>query len=311
VQIEYTAVSLVSSAKARFRYLLEGFDRDWVDAGTRRQAFYTNLSPGSYTFKVVASTSDGIWNESAATWNFSIEPAFYQTRWFYAVAALMVLPLGLAVWRLRLGQVQRQFSLVLAERARLSRELHDTLLQSLVGVALQFEGLSQRVDASSPSLKEHLLRIRSQVEDYIREARDSISDLRSPMLERRDLAEALRDASGRIMSGTSVRFDFAVMGTPRRCRASVEEEVLRIAREALYNAVRHSRASHIQLQLHYHRRSLHLRVTDDGVGFDGQRVEGHYGLANMQERAKQIGARFRLVTRVDQGTRIETVVPIS
>jgi signal transduction histidine kinase/ligand-binding sensor domain-containing protein len=311
VQIEYTAVGLVSSAKARFRYRLQGFDRDWVEAGTRRQAIYTNLSPGTYSFEVVALTSDGTWNESGATWTFSIAPAFYQTRWFYAAAALMVLPLGWAGWRLRLRRVQRQFSLVLAERARLSRELHDTLLQSLVGVALQFEGLSHCVDASPASLKEHLLRMRSQVEDYIREARESISDLRSPMLERRNLEEALRDTSGRIMNGASVRFDFEVTGTPRRCRPSVEEEVLRIAREALYNAVRHSGASRIQLQLDYRRRSLHLRVSDDGVGFDGQGVEGHYGLANMRERARQIGARFRLVTLPNQGTRVETVVPIS
>jgi signal transduction histidine kinase len=311
LEIEYAAVNFVSPTKVRFRYRLDGFDKEWIDAGTRRQAFYTNLAPRAYRFRVAAVTSEGTWNESGAKWDFSIEPAFYQTRWFYACAMIMILPLVWAGWRLRLRQVQRQFSLVLAERARMSRELHDTLLQSLVGVALQFEGLSHRVDVASPSLKEHLLRIRMQVEEYIREARESILELRSPRLEPRDLAAALREAGERITTGKPVRFQFETDGTPHRCRQSVEEQLLRIGREALYNAVRHARATHIRVQLRYDRRSLRLRVTDDGIGFDGERLEGHYGLANMQDRAKQIGGRFKIATDIGKGTEIDTVVPIS
>jgi signal transduction histidine kinase/ligand-binding sensor domain-containing protein len=311
LEIEYTAVSFVSPMKVRFRYRLDGFDKDWIDAGTRRQAFYTNLAPRSYRFRVVAATSEHAKNESEAQWEFSIAPAFHQTTWFYASAAAMVVPVLWLGWRLRLRQVKRRFSLVLSERARMSRELHDTLLQSLVGVGLQIEGLSHRVDASSPQLKDHLLRMRTQVDDYIREARQSILGLHPPTSVPRDLVDALRDAGERITTGSSARFDFQVAGAPRRCHPSIEDELLQIGREALHNAVHHSQASHIRLQLQYSRRSLRLRVSDNGVGFDGQPVAGHCGLANMHERAKQIGGRLEIVTHAGNGTQIEVVAPIS
>ncbi len=192
VQIRYTALSLSSSDRIRFRYRLEGIDTAWVDAGTRRTAFYTNLSPGPYRFQVDASGEDGSWQAAPVAWSFSVEPAFYQTRWFSAMVAAAGLLVVWGAWRVRLRLVRQQFSLALAERARLSREIHDTLLQSLVGVALQFDAIAENLDSASVTAKEQLLRVRRHVEAYVRDARQSISDLRSPLLEATDLATVLR-----------------------------------------------------------------------------------------------------------------------
>src|SRR6185436_14580906 len=181
---------------ARFRYRLDGFDRTWIDAGARRQASYTNLTPGPYRFHVMTERDDGTWEEPGAMWEFSISPTFYQTKWFYAACAMA---LGFAVfsaWRLRLRNVRKEFALLLGERARLSREIHDTLLQSLVGVALQCDALASDVDARSP-VRQRFVRLRKDVEEHIREARQAIWDLRSPKLQRTDLPTALAEAGER------------------------------------------------------------------------------------------------------------------
>ena len=139
LQIDYTALSFVAPEKNRFRVMLEGRDREWQDVGTRRQAFYTDLGPGTYRFRVVASNNSGVWNEAGATLEFSIAPAYYQTRWFQAAIAVGVFALLWVAYRLRIRQVARQFNRTLdarvSERTRIARELHDTLLQSFHGSA--------------------------------------------------------------------------------------------------------------------------------------------------------------------------------
>ena len=142
--IDYAVPDLTSPLRTRFRYKLEGFDKDWVDAGTRRQAIYTNLPPRGYRFHLQATADDGGWTRPAVTWDFSIRPAFYQTTWFYTLFAFALATMVWGVWRLRLAQVRQQFTLLLGERVRLSREIHDTLLQSLVGVTLQLDQIRQR-----------------------------------------------------------------------------------------------------------------------------------------------------------------------
>jgi signal transduction histidine kinase/ligand-binding sensor domain-containing protein len=315
LQINYTALTLTASNKIRFRYRLDGFDTAWIDAGSRRQAFYTNLSPRSYRFLVEAETEDGTWTTSSASWDFAIRPAFYQTSWFYAscIGAMGLVLWG--TWRVRLQLVRRQFSLVLAERARLSREIHDTLLQSLVGVALQFDAISNSLDSSTSSsgARDQLVRIRKHVESYIREARQSIWDLRSPVLETHDLANALRNFGRRAAAGKPARFTVAVTGPPRRCTAKMENQLLRIGQEAITNAIRHAQAKRVQLDLRFEDRSVTLRVTDDGCGFVGDpahEAENHYGLTTMRERAEELGGHLKIATVVGQGTTVEAVVPM-
>ena len=202
------------------------------------------------------------------------------------------------------------------ERARLSREIHDTLLQSLVGIALQFDAMANDPDGNSDSQKERFVRMRKQVEEYIREARQSIWDLRSPKLKSQDLVTALRDAGERATATTAVRFALSVKGTPRRLPARVEEQVLRIGQEAVVNAVRHARAGHVTVELDYDQARLVLHVQDDGQGFEPGRVpsshgSGHYGLTSMRERAEGVGGSLRVDSAPGRGTHIEATVPIA
>ena len=156
--------------------------------------------------------------------------------------------------------------MVLAERARLSREIHDTLLQSLVGVALQVDAISNTLDSSSSGARRQLVRIRRQVEAYIREARQSIWDLRSPVLETHDLHAALREFGKRATAGKPVRFATSVTGTPRQCSAKVENQLLRIGQEAITNAVRHADAKRIHLELTFDDRAVGSECPTMGVG---------------------------------------------
>lgn len=314
VQIDYTALTFFSPTTVQFRYRLEGFDPGWIDAGTRREAFYTNLPPGSFQFRVTARNSGGVWNEQAAVLDFSISPSFYQTRWFLSMCLVL---LGLTVyagWQLRLRAVRRQFSLVVAERVRLSREIHDTLLQSLVGVALQLNAASCSPECPSTTAG-RLRRMRRQVEEYIREARQSIWELRSPTLETSSLAAALEEAGKAAIDGSTLDFEFEVSGIPDPYlqKPEIEQQVLRIAQEAIANAVRHARPRRIHVELYYEAHGLRLKISDDGCGFDpselSQHARRHYGLLGMQERAKEAGGRFRLITRPRAGTEVELVVP--
>jgi len=314
LEIAYSELNL-SPLRTRFRYRLEGFDADWVDAGMRRQAFYTNLPPRAYRFHVEGSNVDGSWRERGATWDFSIAPRFYQTTWFRASGALAIGFALWGLWQLRLHQVRRQFSLLLRERVRLSRELHDTLLQSLVGVALQLDAVGADVDAPSARTRKQFVRLRKQVEEYIREARQSIWDLRSPRLERRDLVTALREAGEHATDDQAVQFELDVQGEPRPCPQVVEEQLLRIGQEAITNAVRHAHATRLLVNVHYNDTSLALRITDDGCGFDGSQLgddaSKHYGLITMRERAEEIGAVLEITSQPHQGTQVQAVLPIT
>jgi len=311
LEIEYTALGSSSSTKVRFRYRLDGVDAAWVDAGSKRKAVYTNLGPGRYRFRVVATTTDGVWHQSDDAWEFSIQPSFYQTNWFYALCATALLLLAWAVWQLHMRRVRHEFSVVLAERVRLSREIHDTLLQNLVAMALHFESLARNLAVLAPTLKDDATRIRREIEDYIRETRHSVWALRSPDPVPCDLATMLEETGRRWTAGSGIRFDFTFSGEPRRCPAQIELQLLRIGQEAIHNAVRHAGAAHIRVSLLNTDDVLCLRVSDDGCGFDaGDEQEGdHCGLRGMRERADQIGGQLRISTGRRRGTEVEVIAP--
>jgi signal transduction histidine kinase/ligand-binding sensor domain-containing protein len=320
LEIDYTALSLVAPEKVLFRYKLEGWDLDWQDAGTRRQAFYTNLSPRNYRFSVSACNNSGLWNEAGTFLDFVIAPAYYQTTWFRLLCVAAPLGLLWALYRFRLHQATREFNVRVeervGERTRIARDLHDTLLQSLAGVSLQLDGVSkQALRAGAPSATISMIsRIREQVDAAFREARGKVWNLRSPTLEGQGLDGALRQLVERIAPATTARCDFAVSGEPIPCSAEIEEELLRIAQEAANNANRHSQASEICIALEYSVNSLTLTISDNGQGFDlqeGSRKSGHWGLKNMQERAEQIRGTCKITTAIGQGTRIEIRVPLS
>jgi signal transduction histidine kinase/ligand-binding sensor domain-containing protein len=315
LEIRYTALSLTIPERVRFRYKLEGKDKEWQDAGTRRQAFYGGLAPKKYRFRVMASNNDGVWNEAGASWNFTIVPAFYQTIWFRGLSVLAVAGLTWLLYRLRLQQATARVNLLynerLAERTRVARDLHDTLLQSLAGVSLQLEGISKRAAPETASL---IGRVREQVDSAFREARTKVWNLRSTSLEVQGLEGALRQLVERVGAGMTARCGVSVSGQPRPCPPEVEEELLRIAQEATNNANQHAQAKEIRIALEYSGSSLTLSISDDGCGFDfeeGYGKSGHWGLKNMQERATQIRGTCKITTAAGQGTRIEIRVPIS
>jgi signal transduction histidine kinase/ligand-binding sensor domain-containing protein len=314
VMFEYSVPTLTAPTKVTFRHRLSGIDADWIDAGSRREVSYANLTPGSYRFDVVAVSSDHAWSESSASLVFSIRPMFYQTAWFYGACLVTLALMSWLVWRMRVRQLRRQFSVIVAERVRMSREIHDTLLQGMVAVALQLDVLAAMAPASAQPLGGNLVRLRKLVEGYIRETRDAIFDLRAPHSDG-DLVKLLEATGSRIVAGTTVQFDVGVHGTPRPLVASVGRQLLQVAREAITNAVRHAQPRRIHVELQYRSDAILLRVADDGQGFDlhdvAQKANGHFGLLTMRERVQQIGGAIEVRSSPGIGTYVEAIIPMA
>jgi signal transduction histidine kinase/ligand-binding sensor domain-containing protein len=323
LQVDYTSPTFAIPQKVKFRYQLDGYDRDWHDAGTRRQAFYTTLPPGKYSFRVIASNSDGVWNESAAKLDFSIAAAYYQTNWFRALCACIFLALLWAAYQWRVRQLQHQFDMTLearvGERTRIARDLHDTLLQSAHGVLLRFQTVSQLLPERPMEAKEKLDNAIEQTANFITEARDEVQGLRDSTIQSNDLAMAistLGEELGTDSANHRPAFRVAVEGETRNLHPIVRDEIYKIAGEALRNAFRHSQARQIEVEMRYDNQQFRLRVRDDGKGVDpailsGQGSAGHYGLPGMRERATIIGAKLVVWSEVDAGTEVELRVPAS
>jgi signal transduction histidine kinase/ligand-binding sensor domain-containing protein len=314
LQINYGALSLSTGTKLRFRYMLEGANTDWVYAGVQRQASFARLPGGDYRFRVTA-TSDGLWNEPEAVWAFSLPPPFYQTFWFGAACAAILASAIWGYWVLSMRAMRNKYALVIAERVRVSRDIHDVLLQSLGAVGLELEVVASHLDSADRQAGANALqRLRRQVQNCVTEARQSIWELRTPGLETHDITEALRDLAENTNWGRPVQIDITSMGHARRRSPQTEEQLLRIAREAISNAVRHGNANHVEVAVTHRRNAVSLRVSDDGCGFQPESVpanRAHCGLAAMKERAEKVGGRFKVVSRHGAGTTIEAVVPLS
>jgi signal transduction histidine kinase/ligand-binding sensor domain-containing protein len=323
VQIDYTSPTFTIPQKVKFRYRLEGYDRDWKDAGTRRQAFYTDLPPGKYSFRVIASNSDGVWNDSAAKLDFYVTPAYYQTNWFRVLSACIFLALLWAAYQWRVRQLHHQFDLTLearvGERTRIARDLHDTLLQSAHGVLLRFQTVSQLLPDRPVEAKEKLDNAIDQTADFITEARDEVQGLRDSTVQSNDLALAISTLGQELGTDSAQHrpaFRVAVEGEVRNLHPILRDETCKIAAEALRNAFRHSQARQIEVEIRYDTEQFRLRVRDDGKGIDpailsSQSGEGHFGLPGMRERATLIGGKLVVWSEFDAGTEVELRVPAS
>lgn len=303
--IEYTALSFAAPQKVRFRYKLDGFDHSWIDAGALRTAYYTNLPPGRYTFQVVACNNDGVWSTGPASISFRLEPFFYQTVWFYLLLAAMTGLLAYAGYHWRVRQVELRFSAVMAERNRIAREIHDTLAQGLVAVSVQLQIVSRLLGSSTEAAKHHLGQAQELVRGGLEDARNAIWELRSQNAENRDLAAQLAKMADRVTAGTEIRTEVRVNGAYRPLSERVEDELMRIAQEAVTNAVRHADAKRVEIQLRFSARSVMLMVQDNGRGFSGEPLtarDGHFGIAGMKERAEQIGGTLTWSSHEGEGT---------
>jgi signal transduction histidine kinase len=304
----------VAPEKVQFKYRLEGFDRDWVDAGSRRSAYYTNLRPGSYRFQVIACNNDGVWNQTGAAFGLYLKPYFYQTYWFYGLCLLLMAWLAWHLYRLRVRRIEDQFSAVLAERTRIAREIHDNLAQEMLGISVQLEVVARTLPAEAEVARSHLDRVRLLVRHGIAEARRYVWDLRSQALENKDLPAALSDTARRLTAESAIDIQVEVSGTFRPLAAAIEDNLLRIGQEAINNAVQHAAAQHIFVNLVFDPQRVRLSVRDDGRGFDskakGNGQAGHFGLVGMRERTTQIGGTLSIHSGNGSGTEIVVDVPI-
>ena len=315
LEIDYTALSLAVPQKVHFRYQLEGHDADWQDPQGRRQAFYSDLAPAAYRFHVIASNNDGVWNETGATMTFTVLPAYYQTTWFRLWCCAIFAFLLWLFFHLRLRQVaarmQARLEERLAERERIARELHDTLLQGFASAYMQLDVANDRLPPESPA-KPLVQRVLALIKQVSEEGRNAIRSLRSPDSEANDLEQVLARVPEELGSQTSAHFQIIVEGKPEPLHPVIRDEVCRIAREAIINAFRHANATKIEVAIEYATRSLGVTVRDDGSGIDAKLLqtgrEGHWGLSNMRERAEKIGAKLNVLSRPGAGTEVQLSV---
>jgi signal transduction histidine kinase/ligand-binding sensor domain-containing protein len=316
VHVAYTGLSLTMPDRVRFRYHLDGVDAGWQEAETRREATYANLTPGTYTFHVIASNNNGVWAETGASTRFVVPPALHQTLAFRSAAVLTLAGLAWAAFRIRVRQtaaaMHGRLEAQVAERERIARELHDTLLQGVQGLILRFHAVASRMpmDAGVARDMEDAL---SRADDVMREGRQRVRDLRRSAEATTDLADAIARAGDEVVGDGEPIFTVAVEGASRPLHPIVRDEAYWIVREALINARRHGQARRLEAELTYGEDALCVRCRDDGLGMPptvatAGRPE-HFGLRGMRERASRIGGHLHIWSRTGAGTEVELRVP--
>lgn len=310
-EFDYAGLSFVAPQKVRYRYMLEGFDRGWTEAGSRRAAYYTNIPPGRYTFRVQAANNDGVWNREGAALTFELRPHFYQTVWFYMLLVAAIVGAVILVIRRRLRRAEREFQAVLRERSRIAREIHDTLAQGYVGISVQLEVLAEllrlrKVEAA----QEQLDTTREQVREGLADARQSIWALRTQDAGETTLPVRLRRVV-ESAAGNGLESHFSVFGAYRPLPAETEQELLRVAQEAVHNVKKHAAASQLFVQLEYGLATIALEVRDNGRGgaSAARAPAGHFGLTGMHERAAAIGGMLQVTSAPGEGTAVRLEAP--
>ncbi|WP_170207598.1 sensor histidine kinase [Luteibacter pinisoli] len=315
--VRFTAASFVSPQNVRFRYWLRGVDTMWQDGGTSREATYANLKAGSYQFDVMAANSDGLWSQDHATLSFTIEPTFYQTTAFQLLAAiaaaLLVAAFVMMQHRRIVAKVKDRLEVRHAERTRIARDLHDTLLQGVQGLILSFQAAAVRLSKDGVA-REPLDAALNRAEAVLVEGRNRVQTMRAHEPVATDISMALASLGQALAAETAIEFSLVSKGRQRAIDSTVCDEVHFIGREALLNAFRHAMASRIEVELTYDAAHLRVCVTDNGVGIDTETLneggkEGHWGIVGMRERATSIDGTLTVQTREGAGTQVELVVP--
>lgn len=315
LEIQYTAYSLAVPEKVRFRYRLEGAESSWQDVDGRREAHFAKLRPGTYRFFVIAANNDGVWNDQGTSVTFIVPPAFYQTNWFLFLCIACGVMAVWAAYHLRVRQIARAISVRfderLAERIRIARELHDTLLQTVQGSRLVADNALEKTNDAA-----HMRRAMEQLSGWLaqatQEGRAALNSLRTTTVETNDLAESLRRAAEECVIDSAIAVNFSVMGDKRDMHPIARDEIYRIGYESIRNACKHSSATELEIILTY-AQDLTLCVSDNGIGMEPAVLtkgrEGHFGLRGMRERADRIGSKFTLNSSPNCGTLMTLVVP--
>jgi signal transduction histidine kinase len=214
------------------------------------------------------------------------------------------------IYQLRIHRLREQFHLILTERSRIARELHDTLIQGLSGITMEMQALAGRL--RSPEERATLEDIVRDAGTCLRETRRSVAGLRSAQGPDSGLATAIAQAAKQITEAKPIRLKLKLDKGPSELSPEVQYNLLRIASEAVNNSVKHSGAKVIEVALESTADCLRISVKDDGAGFsreNGNVRPGHYGLIGMKERAAQIGAELNLASEPGRGTTVSVMLP--
>jgi signal transduction histidine kinase/ligand-binding sensor domain-containing protein len=321
LQIDYTALSFAAPERIRFRYRLEGLDPDWQDVGNRRQAFYTNLRPGPYRFRVIASNMDGVWTEAGAFVDFFVAPTYYQTRWFLALSLVSVIALVWTAHRIRLRIVEKHESEISAlnerlmkaqeqERMRIAGELHDGVMQEMLAVTMMIGTAKRRIGDESAA-KATLDKIQDRMIRVGTDIRRLSHDLHPPILQESGLPRAVEAYCEQFGTSSGVAVSCNADESVRDLSGGAALALFRIVQEALGNSAKHAAAKNIAVRLSRADGAVSLAVSDDGVGFDEGRMTSRSGLGliMMRERAGQLSGTFEFDSGPGRGTTIRVTIP--
>jgi signal transduction histidine kinase/ligand-binding sensor domain-containing protein len=317
LEFDYIGIDLNAADRVTYQYKLEAQDREWQDAGTRGQAFYTNLAPGIYRFRVRATNGTGKWNELQSPLTLRVKPAFYQTAWFAVLSASTLLAVLWIIYQKRVDylteQARQRVETRAQERLSIARDLHDTLLQGIQGLVLRFHYATEQIkndDAARDMLRIAL----SRADQVINEGREKVRELRSGKGVSRDLPRQLLELAETLQTETDCSIEFIAKGEGRVLTVAAQDEIFSIAREALTNAIRHASATKINLELSFEKTQLRMICMDDGEGLNPEIAKtgskkGHYGLLGMRERAARLDCELLLWSSQGAGTRVEIIAP--
>jgi signal transduction histidine kinase/ligand-binding sensor domain-containing protein len=324
LELDFGVIELASPEKVRFQYRMDGVDQDWSEPDASGSAVYNSLPIGTHKFHIRACNGDGIWDREGIVYEVTERAHYYETNLFRVIIVLVLSSMVALTFRFRFYQLRLDLTQRLneraTERARIARDLHDTLLQSFHGLLLSFQTVYDLLPTRAIEAKETLGSAIEEAAEAITEGRHAVEGLRSSTAETNDITEAVEAIGEELTTDgsnqSSTVFRVEVEGTPRTLHTILRDEIYRIAREALRNAFRHAQAKRIEVEIHYDDRQFRLRIRDDGKGIDpgllnrGGRA-GHFGLHGMRERAKLAGGELAVWSELDSGTEIELTIPAS
>jgi signal transduction histidine kinase len=313
VELHYGVVLLRSQERVRFRYKLEGFDKDWNEATAERVAHYTNLPARRYKFRVAAFEMNNPEEIAETSLDITQRPHFYRTPWFISACVIALAAVVWSIHKFRVGQLQGRFRAVLNERNRLAREMHDTVIQGCVSVSALLEAHLSLGHEDADAKQDLLSCARTQLRTTIDEARGAVWNLRQTPPPVASLGPLLRKMTQEVTREFGVPVEFSMSGKPYEFQQETIHELLMVVREAIYNAVRHGRPTQIKLDIGFEENRCCVRVMDDGAGFDHEEISslpvGHYGLIGMRERVQRIGGKIVLSSRSGAGTEVLVQIP--
>jgi ligand-binding sensor domain-containing protein/signal transduction histidine kinase len=313
LEIGFQPVMLSSQSDLQFRYRMTGFDQDWTrSSADHRSATYTNLPAGEYTFLVEAWRMDHPEHVVRASILLVKRPYFYKTPWFVALCLLFAGLIAFTAYQVRMKQIHGQFAAVLAERSRLAREMHDTLIQGCAGVSAMLEAV-RSCEADDRESRTHLVEYaNTQIRAMMDEARQAVWDLRRDEMASSDLASCIQQMADRLSNEYSVSLTCSTNGEPFPLGHQQTHELLMVAREAFFNAILHGHPNTISAEMRFSTQALQLFIQDDGRGFDpnaGRTESGHYGLQGMRERVQRLGGTLVIESAPQRGTRVCATIP--